>query len=89
MANEEANDDDIIRHHARLQASRTLNYDEDDPLKYTVPQSMYRRVPRWRPNDGIDEYRTEHYNKRQIKALRGMSSLLLTQQKELTEMLGH
>ena len=77
---------DIYQHHLRLHKSRTPNDDENDPLKYMFHIAMYRRVPRW-PNDGIEAYRKEHYNKKQIKAQRGMSVLL--EQKELTEMLGH
>ena len=84
MASFEKND--IYLYHERLSESRTPNSDENDPFKYTFPPCMYRRVPRW-PNDGIETYRKEHYNKKQIKALRGKSLLLA--QKELTEMLGH
>ena len=83
------NDDelnDINRYHLQLYESGTPNYDENDPLKYMIPKAHFRRVPRW-PNDAIDKYRKEHYNKRQIKAQRGM--LLRPEQKELTEMLGH
>ena len=84
MASDENND--IKFYHERLNASGTPNYDENDPLKYIVPPCLYRRVPRW-PNDGIDAYRKEHYNKKQIKALRGMA--LHPKQKELTELLAH